>query len=306
MSNTTALLPSFERSTKGPFRLALAMLIVTTVTIIWGAMTTSTGSGLAFVDWPMSDGQLMPERSYQTLPGFFEHFHRVFASMAGLLALSLALWLHFKGLGDRKARGTAWFGGCLILTQGIIGGVGVLKGLPAATSVTHGTLAQLTLATFAWAAYQLSDRYRNTSPAIGVAPGTGRVLVMGTLVLLVLQTVVGAIARHTNSPHALWTHVGNAFIVFLVGTVATAFAVGKLGESPGIRGITRAIVLLLITQIALGFVALAIRNRAGKTPENVADLGTATVISAHVLVGAFLTVLVSALAAHVFRATRNP
>ena len=122
----------------------------------------------------------------------------------------------------------------------------------------------------------------------------------------VLQTIVGAIARHTNSPHALWTHVGNAFVVFLVGTIATAFAVGKLGDSPGIRGITRAIVLLLITQIALGFVALAIRNRAGKTPENVADLGTATVISAHVLVGAFLTVLVSALAAHVFRATRKP
>ena len=297
-------LPS-ERSTKGPFRLALAMVIVTTVTILWGALTTSTGSGLAFADWPLSDGELMPERSYTTLPGFFEHFHRLFASLAGLMSLALAVWLQAKGLGDAKARATAWFGGCLILTQGVIGGVGVLKGMPAATSVTHGTLAQLTLATFVWATYQLSNRYRMTPPAPGVAPGSGRKLVMAALIFVVLQTVLGAVARHTNSSHALWTHVGHSFVVFLIGSIATAFSIGKLSDTPGIRGLSRAIVLLLIVQIALGFVALAIRNSAGKTPENVANLGTATVISVHVLIGALLTVLMAALAAHVFRATRR-
>lgn len=304
MSITNAQPLPTDRSTKGPFRLALAMVIVTAVTILWGALTTSTGSGLAFADWPLSDGQLMPESSYTTLPGFLEHFHRLFASLAGLLSLALALWLQIKGLGDAKARATAWFGGCLILTQGIIGGVGVLEGLPAATSVTHGTLAQLTLATFVWVTYQLSDRYRATPPAPGVAPGSGRMLVMGALFIVVLQTVLGAVARHTNSPHALWTHVGHSFIVFLVGVIATAFSIGKLSDTPGIRGLARSIVLLLIAQIALGFVALAIRNSAGKTPENVANLGTATVISVHVLMGALLTVLMAALAAHVFRATR--
>jgi hypothetical protein len=94
--------------------------------------------------------------------------------------------------------------------------------------------------------------------------------------------------------------------VFLVGSIATAFAIGKLADTPGIRGLSRAIVLLLIVQIALGFVALAIRNTAGKTPENVANFGTATVISVHVLLGALLTVLMASLAAHVFRATRSP
>lgn len=306
MSTTHAQTPPTERSTKGPFRLALTMVIVTAVTILWGALTTSTGSGLAFADWPLSDGELMPESSYTTLPGFLEHFHRLFAGLAVLLALSLAIWLQSKKLGDAKARATAWLGGSLILTQGIIGGVGVLKGLPAATSVTHGTLAQLTLSTFAWATYQLSDRYRATPPAPGVAPGSGRKLVLAALFFLVLQTVIGAVARHTNSPHALWTHVGHSLVVFLVGSIATAFAIGKLADTPGIRGLSRAIVLLLIVQIALGFVALAIRNTAGKTPENVANFGTATVISVHVLLGALLTVLMASLAAHVFRATRSP
>jgi hypothetical protein len=94
--------------------------------------------------------------------------------------------------------------------------------------------------------------------------------------------------------------------VFLVGTIATAFAVGRLGEAPGIKGVARTTVTLLIVQIGLGFVALAIRSAAGKSPENVANLGTAMVISVHVLIGALLTTMMSTLAAHVFRATRAP
>ena len=75
---------------------------------------------------------------------------------------------------------------------------------------------------------------------------------------------------------------------------------------PGLyAAVITAPVLLLIVQIGLGFVALAIRNAAGKTPENIANLGTATVISVHVLLGAMLTVTIAALAAHVFRATRS-
>ena len=292
--------------TRGPFRLAVAMLSVTTVTILWGALTTSTGSGMAYADWPLSDGQVMPESSYTQLPHFFEHFHRLFASSAGLIALGLWIWLAVTGRADRRATRTAFLGGCLVLTQGVIGGTGVLLNLPAVTSVTHGTLAQLTLATFGWLTYQLSSRYRDTEVATNVAPGAGRKLVVFALVVVVAQTVVGAIARHTNNSHALWTHVGNAFIVFLVMTIATAFAVGKLGNTRGIKGLSQTIVGLLILQVVLGFVALAIRSEAGKSPENVDRLGAATTISIHVLVGALLTVLIAALAAHVFRATRRP
>jgi cytochrome c oxidase assembly protein subunit 15 len=295
-----------ESPTRGPFRLAVVMLIVTTFTILWGALTTSTGSGMAYADWPLSDGQLMPESSYTELPGFFEHFHRLIASSAGLIALGLWLWLLLGGRADRKAVMTAFFGGCLVLVQGIVGGTGVLNNLPAASSVTHGTLAQLILATFGWLAYQLSGRYRSTAVVREAGPGAGRKLAVAGIVIVVLQTVFGAIARHTNSPHALWTHVGNAFVVFLVITIATAFAVGKLGAAQGIKGLAQTIIGLLILQIALGFVALAIRNEAGKQPENVDRLGAAITISVHVLLGALLTALMAALAAHVFRATRHP
>ena len=299
----TDLLPTTSR---GPFRLTILMLCVTTVTILWGALTTSTGSGMAYADWPLSDGQFMPESSYTQLPHFFEHFHRLFASSTGLIALSIWIWLAISGRASRRATRTAFFGGCLVLVQGLIGGTGVLLNLPAVTSVTHGTLAQLTLATFGWLAYQLSSRYHETEINAEVAPGTGRKLMMFALAIVVLQTVVGAVARHTNNTNALWSHVGNAFVVFLVMIIATAFAAGKLGKSRGIKGLAQTIVALLILQIVLGFVALVIRNEAGKSPENVDRLGAATTISFHVLIGAMLTVLIAALAAHVFRATRRP
>jgi|GEM_PF-6384276 len=305
MSKTAAAPEHTSPALRGPFRLAIVMLCVTTTTILWGALTTSTGSGMAYADWPLSDGQFMPESSYTQIPHFLEHFHRLLASSAGLIALSLWLWLAFGVRADRRATRTAFLGGCLVLTQGVIGGTGVLKGLPAVTSVTHGTVAQLILAVFGWLTYQLSSRYRMTEVASDVAPGTGRKLLIFALVVVVLQTLVGAVARHTNNSHALWTHVGNAFIVFIVMTIATAFALGKLGNTRGIKGLAKTIVGLLILQIVLGFVALAIRNDAGKSAENVERLGAAITISFHVLMGAVLTVLIAVLAAHVFRATRR-
>ena len=305
MSSALAVQPPPRPSLRGPFRLAIAMLVVTTITILWGAMTTSTGSGLVYRDWPPSDGQLMPESSYTTVPGFLEHFHRVFGALAGLLTISLAVWTQVRATA-RGVRKLAWFALALIVVQGVVGGVGVLKGTPALTSVAHGTLAQLTLATFACLAYQLSARYRATPRVTTVRAGSGRKLVVFAVVLLVVQTVVGGVARHTNSPHALWTHVGNALVVFLVVAIATAFASGRLGDTPGIKGLNRWLVLLLIAQIALGFTALGIRNPAGKTPANVERLVPAAVISVHVLLGALLTVLTATLAAHVFRATRAP
>lgn len=307
MTSTTASPSPTALSLRGPFRLAVGVLVAMAATVLKGALTTSTGSGMAYADWPLSDGQLMPESSYTTLPGFFEHFHRLAAASTGLLALALALWLQF-GCGARVAlrtRATAWIGGCLILAQGVIGGLGVLKNTPALFSITHGTLAQLVFATFAWLAYQLTERHRAMQPVAGVAPGTGRRIAVAAVVLTVVQTVLGAIGRHTNSGHAIWTHAGHSLVVFFAATIATAIAVGKLAAVPGIRTLSRWIVALLMSQIALGFVVLAVRNPKGKVATNVENLGAAVTVSVHVVIGAALTVLLVVLAAHVFDATRS-
>src|SRR6058998_813084 len=58
--------------------------------IFAGAMVTSTGSGLAVPDWPLSYGMVMPPM----IGGiFYEHGHRIVAGIFGILTLIQAVWL---------------------------------------------------------------------------------------------------------------------------------------------------------------------------------------------------------------------
>lgn len=286
---------------RAPFRLAVALVAWTIVVILKGAMVTSTGSGMAYADWPLSDGQLMPASSLSTMSGFLEHFHRIAGAIAGLLSLTLVI-----DLLRRKASATAGFrtslvGLLLIIVQGVVGGVGVLNNTPVAMSSLHGTLAQLTIATFAIAAYRLSPRYGATQAIPHPSTGSARRMVVVAVVALVVQTIIGAIARHSGSEHALWTHVANALVVFLLVLIAAGLAAGRFAAVPGVTSLSRWLLWLLVVQLVLGFVALLVRT--GKHPENVQHLWRAALISAHVLFGSLLTVAASLLAAHVFRGT---
>jgi len=272
------------------------------IVVVMGAMTTSTGSGLAFEDWPLSDGELMPERSYKTLAGFFEHFHRVPAGIAVLLALALSFSLRRS---PGPARSWAFAGTVLIVVQAVIGGVGVLKGLPLLSSTLHGLLAQVTVAAFAITAYLLSARYARTVPAEDPMARTVRKWTVIAVVMVIIQTLLGAVARHTTdgSEHALWTHVANAFLVFLVIIVALGTA-SRLAPIPGVKGLCSMSMGAVMLQVVLGFVALLVRR--GKDPENIEYLWRASLITSHVILGILLTVLLSLLAVHVRRGTLVP
>lgn len=289
---------------RGPFVLAVALVCWTIVVILKGAMVTSTGSGMAYADWPKADGQWLPESSYTTLPGFFEHFHRIAGAIAGLLSLTLVVHLwRCKALSTPGGRASL-LGLGLIIVQGLVGGIGVLNNTPVAISSLHGTLAQLTIVTFAIAAYRLSPRWFATVPAPHPSAGSSRTMTTVAVVALVLQTYVGAIARHSGNVGALWGHVGNALVVFLIVLVASGLAAGKLGSVPGIQKLAKVLLWLLVLQLVLGFIALLVRT--GKDPKNVEHLWRAALISSHVLVGSLLTVTASLLAAHVFRGAVRP
>ena len=57
--------------------------------IIAGAQVTSTESGLAVPDWPLSYGQFFPPMVGGI---FWEHGHRMVAGGVGILTLVLAVW----------------------------------------------------------------------------------------------------------------------------------------------------------------------------------------------------------------------
>jgi heme A synthase len=302
---SAAAVPAAEAAlSRGPFRLAVAVVVGAIATILMGAMVTSTGSGLAYPDYPLADGQLVPDRAVREGPAFFEYFHRVFAGLTGALVVAVVTVVHLRRIGSPALRKATIAGLVLIVVQAVVGGVGVLQKLPVANSATHGTLAQLTIATFAVIAYALSPRWAATVPRPHPSAGGARVLTAVGLALLIVQIVFGAVARHAEDSPLLWVHVGNAFVVFLVLLIVGNFAVGRFGDVPGIRRLSSSLLLLLILQIALGFVALLVRT--GKHPENIDHLWRASLISAHVLTGALLTVTTALLAAHVRRGTLRP
>jgi len=87
--------------------------------IFAGAMVTSTGSGLAVPDWPLSYGMVMPPM----IGGiFYEHGHRMIAATVGLLTVIQAIWLQLREP-KRFTRVLGWCSVGAVIAQGVLGGL---------------------------------------------------------------------------------------------------------------------------------------------------------------------------------------
>src|SRR5689334_15853122 len=125
-------------SPKALHRFALVTSFCTLFLLVAGALVTSTGSGLAVPDWPLSFGQIFPPMKGGV---FFEHGHRMIAASVGLLTTALAflLW-RFETRPSVRKLGLIAAG--LVVVQGLFGGMTVLLRLPVAVSVAHACIAQ--------------------------------------------------------------------------------------------------------------------------------------------------------------------
>ena len=74
---------------------ALLVAASTAILIFAGGLVTSTGSGLSVPDWPTTYGWFMLTFPLDKMVGgiFYEHTHRLIASVVGLLIIGLAAWL---------------------------------------------------------------------------------------------------------------------------------------------------------------------------------------------------------------------
>ena len=70
-------------------RYSIVVAAITVLLIWWGAAVTTEQAGMAFVDWPLSQGSINPEGWLKHTPYFLEHGHRLIASLVGLLTLGL-------------------------------------------------------------------------------------------------------------------------------------------------------------------------------------------------------------------------
>ena len=164
--------------------------------LIAGAMVTSTESGLAVPDWPLSYGKVMPPM----VGGIkFEHGHRLVAALVSTL-VGLEVAVLFWGERRRRVRllGVVAFGA--ILAQAGLGGLTVLLRLPPEVSTAHAVLAEVVFGLTASIALLTSPSFRDGGLFRGadearIAPAR-RAAALGAGAVLV-QILLGAVVRHT-------------------------------------------------------------------------------------------------------------
>lgn len=124
MTRTPAPTPtSGHKPALAAFAASAAFWVYVLVTL--GAFTTSIGAGMAFPDWPLSNGSLNPTGWLSNLAMFAEHSHRLSAGLQTVLTLTLALWLwKFEARGWLRRLGWSAFG--LVIAQAVVGGLRVL------------------------------------------------------------------------------------------------------------------------------------------------------------------------------------
>ena len=134
---------------------------------------------------------------------FFEHVHRLIASVIGMIMIVVAVWTWV--VDDRRWLKRLTAGALLaVIVQGILGGMTVLMQLPPAVSIGHALLAQsFLLMTVAIAA--ATSRAWITGDAAVAVPVDARVrtLLAASVVVTFLQILLGALVRHTYSAPAI-------------------------------------------------------------------------------------------------------
>ena len=166
--------------------------------LVAGAMVTSTGSGLAVPDWPLSFGKLMPPMQGGV---FYEHGHRMVATTIGLLTIILAAWT--SRVEPRSwVRRLTWSALGLVILQGVVGGLTVLLRLPVWTSALHACLAQGFFLVIVFLALAHSPSWDKRGLDLEPRSRLPR-LALFTTVAIYAQLVLGAVMRHMNAALAI-------------------------------------------------------------------------------------------------------
>lgn len=287
--------------TFAPWRHRFSVLTAacTLVLIFIGGLVTSTDSGLAVPDWPLSYGMLMPPMVGGV---FYEHGHRMAASFVGFLTLVLALWT-WRTESRPAVRRLAWAALAAVIAQGLLGGLTVIFLLPTAISVTHACLAQTFLCLTVALAYATSREWLNAgSRGTDTAGLRGAAFTMAGVVYA--QLFLGALMRHTGAglaipdfPTALGGIVpplGDRAVALhfahRLGAVAVLAAVLRLlwtsrrARQPHLFRMAAALSALVLLQVSLGAATVLTGMAVVPTTAHVA-------VGAAILAGSFLTAL---------------
>jgi len=182
-------------------RFAALVAAATAVLIYAGGLVTSTGSGLSVPDWPNTYGWFMFSFPLDKMVGgiWYEHSHRLIASVVGFLIVVLAIWL-WRAEPRRWVRRLGYAALIAVVSQGILGGITVLWFLPDPISIAHAGLAQLVFCLTLAITLVTSPGWNRDE---GADDNTLQAITTTTVLATYAQILIGATMRHTGAGLAI-------------------------------------------------------------------------------------------------------
>ena len=198
-----------------PLLFAFCMFSLCWITLLLyaGGFTTTIRAGMAFLDWPLSNGSLNPENWTQDTDMLAEHSHRLLGQIIGILSLTL-LYLMWLKESRPWLRTLSRILALVVILQGLLGGARVVFDelnlqtdnnlIAQSFAVVHacgamvvlGILVALTLGS---SKFWIEHKNQPERPV----PDSIRNWGIASTLAIFLQILIGAIMRHAEAGLAI-------------------------------------------------------------------------------------------------------
>ena len=191
-----------------PHGVAATLLVATWLLICVGGLVTTTGAGMAFEDWPTSDGRNMFLYPWfeAAKDKFVEHGHRLFGAMVGMIAIGLCVVAWLKD-SRRWLKWLSVLALVLVIFQGVLGGLRV-RFDDVQIAKIHGCVAPLFFSLVVAITVFTSRWWHARKVVRSAASGRLQRIAVFTALLAYTQLVLGAQLRHVSP-----TSTGSSFKV---------------------------------------------------------------------------------------------
>ena len=227
--------------------LAVATALVSLAPIGLGSLVTTLGAGMAFPDWPTSDGQGMLAYPWLQSSGdkFVEHGHRLAGMLVGFCSIGLCAvaWLGKSSRGVRYAVVAVLAG---VIVQGLLGGLRVRLDRQV-VAFGHSVFGCLVFVSLWMVSSATSQSWSRSGTEVTSSKLVWALAWIYPLLVLV-QYIFGGVIRHMGS--MLHAHLIGAVLVSLFGSCVVI-----VSFRAGFRGIRSRAVLVGVAvsgQILLG------------------------------------------------------
>ena len=245
-----------QRPNRWLHRFAVATCCAALLPIVVGAIVTTMKWGMAFYDWPSSDGHGMFAYPWfgSTIDKFTEHGHRLAGITIGCFSIVLAAWT-WK---SERRNWVCWLAtGVLVgvIVQGLLGGGRGLADDPRMARL-HGQFAACVLALMGTVALVTSTGWQAVSGQHPTTPSPRfKTLAWSLPAVLLVQSALGGWIRHLGG--GLFEHVGFALAVLVLTTCVVVLAVGH--GSQWLKTNAWLLATVLVLQLSLGAAAWVTR-----------------------------------------------